>query len=91
MKRIDDRTASTILIVISLVVILSTLLLSPAGHTQLADSPWPMFHHDVRHMGRSPYAGPNTATLSWSYVTGDYVFSSPAVGSDGALYVAQDP
>ncbi len=72
---------------ISSLTLLATLLSSPAGHSQLADSPWPMFRHDVRHTGRSPYAGPQTATLAWTYQTGGWVYSSPAIGSDGRVFV----
>jgi len=31
---------------------------------QLANSPWPMFHHDVGHTGLSEYAGPSIPALS---------------------------
>ena len=52
---------------------------------------WPMFHHDVRHTGLSEYAGPSApAVLGWSYLTGDSVYSSPAIGSDGGIYVGSD-
>jgi len=52
----------------------------------LADSPWPMFHHDLQHTGRSQYNGPGRPALKWSYSTGDDA-SSPAIGADGTLYV----
>ena len=55
--------------------------------SELADTPWPMFRHDLRHTGRSPYEGPATATLAWTYVAGSSVTSSPATGSDGRVYV----
>jgi len=28
---------------------------SASGISGLADSPWPMFHHNLRHTGLSPY------------------------------------
>ncbi len=56
-------------------------------YAQLDSGPWPMFRGDVQHTGQSQYVGSQTGTLSWSYVTGDYVFSSPAIGSDGVAYV----
>ena len=52
----------------------------------LADSPWPMFHHDLQHTGRGQYSGPSQPALKWSYSTGDNA-SSPAIGADGTLYV----
>ena len=45
-----------------------------------------MFRHDLEHTGQSQYAGSQKGTLSWSYVTGDDVLSSPAIGGNGALH-----
>ncbi len=50
-------------------------------------SPWPMFRGNAQHTGQSPYVGAQTDSLKWKYQTGDYVDSSPAVGSDGTIYV----
>lgn len=58
--------------------------------TGLANSPWPMFRHDPQHTGRSPYTGPETPTLKWSYVTRGCIRSSPAIGSDGTIYVGSE-
>jgi hypothetical protein len=57
---------------------------------QLQDSPWPMFHHDLQHTGRSPYIGPDVPTLKWSYVTGGVIHSSPALGADETIYVGSN-
>jgi outer membrane protein assembly factor BamB len=46
-----------------------------------------MFRHDLQHTGRSPYTGPETPMLKWSYNAGDYIASSPAIGIDGTVYV----
>jgi len=55
---------------------------------QLADSPWPMFRGDLKHTGRSPYDTSHVdGTYKWSFPTGDDVCSSPAIGSDGTIYV----
>ncbi len=51
------------------------------------DSPWPMFRHDVKHTGASPYTGPGQPDLQWKYPTNDGVASSPAIGPDGTVYV----
>ncbi len=54
----------------------------------LADSAWPMFHGNARHTGLSPYdTSSNTGTLKWKYETEYSVDSSPAIGSDGTIYV----
>ena len=54
----------------------------------LAESSWPMFHHDLAHTGRSPYAGPQSPKLKWTY---DPPYSpgrsSPVLGADGTIYV----
>ena len=67
--------------------LVASLVAGPPAHAELADTPWPMFHHDVRHTGRSEYAGPSNPEFAWSYETGSSVYSSPALGSDGLVYV----
>jgi outer membrane protein assembly factor BamB len=57
---------------------------------QLQDSPWPMFHHDLKLTGRSPYVGPETSTLKWAYDTGNDVKSSPVISADGTIYVLSE-
>ena len=79
-------------ILVSLLVLASLLLtglaiLPGSAMADLAATSWPMFHHDLKHTGRSPYLGAQTNTVKWSYLTGDYVYSSPAIGSDGTVYV----
>lgn len=49
--------------------------------------PWPMFRHDAGRTGRSDKAGPVLPRLLWTYATDGAVSSSPAIGSDGDLYV----
>ena len=48
---------------------------------------WWMFHHDVQHTGRSPFTGPAIPQLKWKYATGSAIYSSPALGADGTIYV----
>ncbi len=48
---------------------------------------WRMFRHDIRHTGRSPFAGPDSPTKLWEFETSIAVQSSPAIGSDGTIYV----
>jgi outer membrane protein assembly factor BamB len=73
------------------IVVLSIMMTSvlPAM-AQLDDGPWPLFGHDLQRTGRSPYIGPDTPTLKWAFQPGDCVISSPAVGSDGTIYVGSD-
>ncbi len=57
----------------------------------LANSPWPMFHYNLRHTGLSPYdTSGNPGKLKWRYQTYGGVFSSPAIGSDGTIYVGSN-
>ncbi len=57
----------------------------------LANTPWPMFHHGLRHTGLSAYdTSKNSGTLKWKFQTGNDVFSSPAIGSDGTIYVGSN-
>jgi outer membrane protein assembly factor BamB len=55
-------------------------------------SPWPMYCHDVRHTGRSPYNTVNNpGIIKWKYETGDdWIDSSPAIDEDGTIYVGSD-
>ncbi len=58
------------------------------SHAQLAASPWPMFHHDLRHTGLSGVnTSANPGTQKWKFATGAAVMSSPALGTDGTIYV----
>jgi uncharacterized repeat protein (TIGR01451 family) len=50
--------------------------------------PWPMFRHNLNHTGGSPYdTSSNNGMLKWSFLTGARVISSPAIGSDGTIYI----
>ena len=58
------------------------------SHAQLAASPWPMFHHDLRHTGLSTInTNANPGAQKWKFATGSGVKSSPALGADGTIYV----
>jgi outer membrane protein assembly factor BamB/PKD repeat protein len=64
---------------------------SSSGTSGLADSPWPMFRQNLNHTGLSPYdTSGNPGKLKWSFTTGDNAYSSPAIGSDGTIYVGSD-
>ena len=70
-----------------MLALVASLVAGSPAHAELADTPWPMFMHDARHTGQSEYAGPSNPEFAWSYATGYYVFSSPALGSDGRVHV----
>jgi len=51
------------------------------------DSSWPMFGHDVRHTGQSPYSTVNNpGTEEWRFEC-DWVEDSPIIDSDGTIYL----
>jgi len=64
-----------------------TLMPANTAQAQPADSPWPMFGQNPQHTVRSLYSGPEVPKLKWSFPTGDWVHSSPAIGADGTIYV----
>jgi outer membrane protein assembly factor BamB len=64
---------------------LAAVPVRPAG-AQLADSAWPMFHHDVRHTGQSEYNGPATPDIKWIYKNKRRFISSPSIGPGGTIY-----
>jgi outer membrane protein assembly factor BamB len=49
-------------------------------------SPWPMFHQNPQHTGQSPFQGPATPFLKWTFQTGGAIDSPPAV-DHGRIYV----
>jgi len=52
----------------------------------LADSPWPMFHHDPQSTGRSPYVGPRKGKIKWIFTPGGSIYNSIAIGPDSTIY-----
>ena len=72
--------------------IVSVLLITGRrAHGQLASGPWPMFHHDLGRTGVSEYnTNGNNGALKWKFSTGGALYSSPAIGADGTIYVCSD-
>ena len=66
----------------------SSEVLSDGG---LQDSAWPMFHHDTKHTGRSPF-GPagNWPVEKWNFKMQYSCISSPAIDENGTLYIGTD-
>lgn len=73
----------------TLCVIISVCFFFPlqAG-ASIADTPWPMFQHDMFHSGQSIFYGPdfNRATVTFESLVGAGV-SSPVIDFDGTVYV----
>ena len=52
---------------------------------------WSMYGRDARHSHCSPFTGPATNALKWSYSTSTALpSSSPAVAADGTVYIGND-
>ena len=68
-------------------VLLFSLVAPLITSAQLADTPWPMFRHDLNHTGLSPYIGSPDGVERWNFSTNVTVWSSPAIGADGTIYV----
>jgi outer membrane protein assembly factor BamB len=51
-------------------------------------TPWPMYCHDIRHTGRSPYSTVDSENEIWRFRPHKdyYVDGSPVVGDDGTIY-----
>lgn len=66
------------------------LLSGTASAAGFANTPQPKFHHDNNNTGQSQYLGPHTNSIKWKYQTGGYVESSPAIGSNGTIYIGSN-
>ena len=73
---------------IILVTALIIALFPAIGLCQLnTNAPWPMFHHDVRHTGKTNKFGTQIGKLKWKFITGGPVTSSPAIDENGIVYI----
>ena len=72
----------------SITLNLGPLSMNASAAGSLADSPWPMFRGNLNHTGLSPYdTSGNNGTEKWNFKTGHDIRSSPAIGSDGTIYM----
>ena len=54
----------------------------------LMDSAWPMYCHDTRHTGRSPYSTVNTTdVVKWVIGTDGLANGGPTIDSNGTIYI----
>ena len=69
----------------------SEIVSESTGDGGLMDSSWPMFQHDVRHTGLSPYGkSGNWFKEKWNTDIGSMVFSSPAIDENGVIYIGSN-
>ncbi len=57
------------------------------SEAQVADSAWPMFHHDNQRTGSSQYQGARLKYTRWIFPTGGDITASPVVDTDGTIYI----
>jgi outer membrane protein assembly factor BamB len=69
-----------------LFVALNIILIAYSLPLKAEISPWPMFRHDPRHTGRTPFTGPAKPVIAWQFNAGDTIGSSPVLGRDGTVY-----
>src|SRR5258708_5809404 len=55
---------------------------------KVSAAPPSMLHLDPRHTNRSPFAGPVSPTLAWTFDTGGPIEAAPVVLDDGTIVVA---
>lgn len=58
------------------------------ARSQIADSPYPMYLHDLKHTGRSGQMAPQVGDIKWSISTGGEIWSSPIVGTNNTIFVS---
>ena len=53
------------------------------------DSAWPMFGHNARHTGQSPYSTENNpGTEKWRFLEDRWIEGCPVIDSDGIIYIS---
>jgi len=66
----------------------SEIVSESTGDGGLMDSSWPMFQHDIRHTGRSPYGKTgNWVKEKWKLEIDSLMYSSPAIDKNRTIYV----
>jgi outer membrane protein assembly factor BamB/PKD repeat protein len=53
-------------------------------------TPWPKFHADLRNTAQSTRLGPDAPNPKWTYLGTAKVLGSPAIASDGTIYITLD-
>lgn len=51
---------------------------------------WWMFGHDPQHTRLSEYVGSPYSVIKWKFKTNGNIYSSPALGADGTIYIGSD-
>ena len=73
------------------VITMVLAVVARVADAQLANAPWPMFHHDPRHRGLSSAPGIVSPVLRWEFATPDSIVQSgPVIGPDAIYFGCVD-
>ena len=91
---LGDNNLKKYILAIGIILLFFISSLMPIGFADggLQDSAWPMFGHDAKHTGRSPY-GPNignTPVVRWKFWMDGMTISSPAIDENGTIYIGAE-
>src|SRR6478672_5616067 len=75
---------------LGIVVLTAAVAACKLSSSNPTPSPWPMFHHDLQHTGRTTDLGPASPDKKWDFEIGDAGPSSPAIAPDGTIYVGSN-
>jgi outer membrane protein assembly factor BamB len=79
--------AATVTITSGWSSITASVLMVVAPHGGLANSAWPIRGYNERHTGQSPYNGPQTSHLAWTFsMSWGFGYWAPVVDANGTLY-----
>lgn len=78
------------LIIFISIFIFAFIFCGATSATGLANSPQPVFQHDNNNTGQSQYKGPQRNGTKWKFTTHEAVESSPAIGTDGTIYIGSN-
>ncbi|UTB32318.1 MAG: PQQ-binding-like beta-propeller repeat protein [Methanobacterium sp. ERen5] len=76
-----------IMLFLFLALVGSIIVSGAVSAASLGNTPQPKYHHDNNNTGQSQYTGPQTNATKWKYKTGNMIYSSPSIGTDGTIYI----
>src|SRR5574340_22747 len=72
---------------VTIVLAAYNLSLVPFIYAQNVTNDFPMYRYTIQRTGRVPFAGPANNSVKWSISTSGEIWSSPAVSTNGTIYV----
>lgn len=89
--RLRSGPGATVLLVSVFLLAVTPLAALPAQPIA-AQSPWPTYRGNLQRTGHSPYAGPKTGRVKWTFSTGGAgknggIETDPIIGPEGTVYI----